>query len=233
MKEGIELSVSLSAMDSWETAERLVTLIEASPDVIFFKDEGGRWRVVNDAGLRLFDLIGESWEGKTDQELAHLYPKFADAFTKCHTTDEYTWAKGVRHGFIENIPNGNGGQLILEVIKVPLFYPDGSRRGLVVIGHDITKRTHTEEAEERQRISLRHLNEIAALSNLSLDEQFHQALAVGAAHLGLEFGIVSHITGEEYKVMYQVSPPDTLKDGQIFPFGETYKRQRGQPRIFL
>jgi PAS domain S-box-containing protein len=75
---------------------------------------------------------------------------------------------------------------------------------------------------QRQHESLRHLNEVAASAHLPLQEQFQQALAIGSKLFGLEFGIVSHVVGTTYQVVTQISPPDTLHDGQEFPFGVTY-----------
>ena len=78
------------------------------------------------------------------------------------------------------------------------------------------------ETGQRQLDNLRRLNEIAALSHLPLAEQLQQALAVSVRLFGLEFGIVSQVEGDSYLVVSQVSPPDTLKNGQVFPFGVTY-----------
>ncbi|MBP5986460.1 MAG: PAS domain S-box protein [Azonexus sp.] len=78
------------------------------------------------------------------------------------------------------------------------------------------------ETRQRQHESLRRLNEIAALSHLPLAEQLVQALTVGARLYGLEFGIVSHVDGEIYRIVAHVSPADTLNDGQEFALGKTY-----------
>ncbi|WP_374342493.1 PAS domain S-box protein [Azonexus sp.] len=74
----------------------------------------------------------------------------------------------------------------------------------------------------RKQESLRRLNEVAALSHLPLDRQVHQALEIGSRLLDLEFGIVSQVQGDDYCVLAQVSPPDTLHDGDRFPLGNTY-----------
>lgn len=206
-----------------ELAERLGTLIEALPDAVFFKDGEGRWQVVNAAGLRLFRLTGQDWKGKTDLELGRIHPALADAFNACQRDDEAAWKQRTRHDTLEEVPDPDTGEMLtFEVTKIPLFHGNGERRGLVVIGRDVTARKRMEANELRQRTSLRHLSKIAALSHLPLAEQFRRALEVGAAHLGLEFGIISHIEGDTYHVVSQVSPPDTLQDGQTFPFGQTY-----------
>jgi hypothetical protein len=70
------------------------------------------------------------------------------------------------------------------------------------------------ESQQHQHEGLRRLNEIAALSHLPLAEQLREALAVGCRLFGLEFGIISEIQGDLYRVVSQVSPPNTLQDGQ-------------------
>lgn len=75
---------------------------------------------------------------------------------------------------------------------------------------------------ERQNSALQELNEIAAISNISPKETLRKALEIAKEYFGLEFGIVSHIVGEEYTVDVQSSPPETLFDGQLFALGSTY-----------
>ncbi len=103
-----------------------------------------------------------------------------------------------------------------------VFGADGQTLGRRASNRDITERKNSEASEARLRTSLRHLSEVSALTHLSLNEQFHQALAIGAAHLKLEMGIVSHIENDVYEVVAQVSPPDTLRDGMTFNYGLTY-----------
>ena len=51
----------------------------------------------------------------------------------------------------------NAGKLTFDVIKVPLFHADGSRKGLVIVGRDVSDLKRAEEA-------LRHsLNEYSEL----------------------------------------------------------------------
>lgn len=213
----------LEIQNSDEQAERLRTLIEGLPDAIFFKDGEGRWRIVNSAGLRLFSLNDSAWEGNTDQELGEFHPEFADYFDACQQHDEQAWAKGSRYDTLEWVPDPASGEAqTFEVTKIPLFHADGSRRGLVTVGRNVTARQKAEAAATRLQESLRRLGQIAALSHLPMAAQFKQALALGAAHFDLEIGIVSRIEGNTYRIAAQVSPPGALEDGQEFPFGETY-----------
>ena len=205
-----------------EFASRLSILIETLPEAIYFKDGDGRWRVVNSAGLQLFKLAGHAWEGQTDLELGATYPGLGEAFQTCYRSDEIAWAQRTRSTTLESVVDPvTGTKSIFDVSKIPLFHADGTRRGLVVVARDVTAQQELEAREFRQRNNLRQISEIAALSHMPLAEQLSRALAVGAAHLGVEFGIVSHIEGDIYRIVSQLSPPDTLKDGQEFPLDKT------------
>ncbi len=134
-----------------EEKERLATLIDATPDIICFKDGEGRWLLANKADLELFQLTNVSYKGKTDLELAkETLPIYRQAFQRCSTTDERAWRTGTLQRTEEAIPTVEGDTRLFDVYKIPLFHPDGSRKGLVVIGRDIT---HTRKMEEQLRES--------------------------------------------------------------------------------
>ena len=57
-----------------ESEARLKMLIQASPDVICFKDGEGRWLEANQADLALFHLDGVDYKGQRDSELAAVHP---------------------------------------------------------------------------------------------------------------------------------------------------------------
>jgi PAS domain S-box-containing protein len=85
-----------------------------------------------------------------------------------------------------------------------------------------SQRTQAQHRMQRMQAALRALNEIAALPKLSSHEQLRQALQLGADFYGMPFGIISQIDGDTYQVRVQVSPPDTLQDGQCLPLSDTY-----------
>lgn len=138
-----------------QSEERLRALINSTPDIICFKDGEGRWQIANEADLKLFQLEGVDYQGKTDSELARYSPFYYNAFITCEQTDEIAWQRGTLSRGTEIIPIPDGSSKIYDVIKVPLYNSDGSRRGLVVFGRDITERVVTEKAlrdnEERFR----------------------------------------------------------------------------------
>ncbi len=136
----IEELVDKRTRELQESEERLRTLINATPDVICFKDAKGRWLEANRAQLELFQLEGIAFRGKTDAQLARVvHPAFRDSFLSCEETDQQAWEAGELTRSQEIVTTPDGGAKIFDVIKVPLFHPDGRRKGLFVFGRDVTQ----------------------------------------------------------------------------------------------
>lgn len=122
-----------------ESEERLRTLIDAMPDFVIFKDGSGRWQDVNDASRSLFKFPTSQYRGKTDLELAKENIPLEEMLQWCHFTDEQTWdGNKIKQCAVEGLPTENGLRTF-DVVKVPLFWPNGDRKGLVTIGRDITQ----------------------------------------------------------------------------------------------
>ena len=139
-RKKIEKLVQLKTKQLKENEERLRTLINATPDIICFKDGEGRWVEANKADLELFQLTNVDYRGKTDLELAnYTHPVFKEAFKTCYQSDEKAWKNKTLIRNEETIPTIDGGKKIFDVIKVPLFHLDGSRKALIVFGRDITQ----------------------------------------------------------------------------------------------
>ena len=127
-----------------ESEERLRTLIDASPDVIYFKDARGAWLAVNRNGVRAFELEGSSYLGKTDTELAEENRTYREALLACAASDEVAWLAGEMTQVDEVVPHRDGTEHVYDLIKIPLFNEDGSRKALVVLGRDVTSRVRAE-----------------------------------------------------------------------------------------
>ncbi|GAB4255298.1 MAG: hypothetical protein Kow0065_03220 [Methylomicrobium sp.] len=135
-----------------ETGMHLRTLINAMPDIVCFKDGEGRWLEANDFDIKLFQLEGIDYRGKKDSELAVYQDFYKAAFLACEASDEKTWQAGVMTRNEETIPRPDGSSHIFDVMKIPLFHEDGRRKGLVIVGRDVTE---SKRAEARQRLSAR------------------------------------------------------------------------------
>lgn len=204
-------------------SDTLLSVIEALTDVIVFKDAEGRWRVANAAARRFFGLEQGVWRGLTDAELAVRHPLLAATFSVRSRSDADAWAQGEAIRMEARMPDLQTDETrIFAVVKTPLYHADGTRRGLLVRGRDVTAQRRLEASQRRRHQNMRRLGELAALSHLPLKARFGQALALVSRHLGLELGIISHIDGQRYEVAAQVSPDHELEAGQVFALGDTY-----------
>lgn len=144
-----------------EREQELLTLIHAMPDFVSFKDGQGRWLRVNEFGLKLYGLEHVDYKGKTDAELAEYTPHFREALLYCVHSDEETWRAKTVTRADESFPMPNGEMKTFDVIKVPLFYENGKRKGLVVIGRDITQQKVAEQLLlKKEKLSV--IGELAA-----------------------------------------------------------------------
>ncbi|KIL44079.1 histidine kinase [Jeotgalibacillus alimentarius] len=124
---------------------KMSAMIQSMPDFVCFKDGEGRWIRTNDFGLELYGLKGKHYIGKTDGELGDVNPFFKEAFDYCVMTDEQTWQKGTTDRSEESFYVESGEYKSFDVIKVPIFHKDGSRKALITIGRDISQQKAAEE----------------------------------------------------------------------------------------
>jgi len=141
-----------------ENEQKLISLINSTPDIICFKDSEGRWLQENNSIIKLYKLKGIEYKNKTEFELAEYTADIdKEAFKNCFKSDEIVWQKGTPSRGDEIIPDVKGGFHIFDVIKVPLFYDDGKRKGLVVFGRDITDIKNAEDALTKSEKKYRNL----------------------------------------------------------------------------
>ncbi|WP_375773872.1 ATP-binding protein [Archangium gephyra] len=179
-------------------AERLRTLLETTPDAIYMKDGEGRWLEANEAGLQLFHFSRSEYQGLTDLELARRHAFFRDALLACYQSDQQAWAAGGPTRREEIIPQPDGDSRIVAVTKVPLLHPNGQRKGLVILGRDITRR----RLAEQERARLLHQEKVAraaaeearrrseflsSASRVLADSLDYDATLTAVARLGLPF----------------------------------------------
>ena len=161
-----------------ESEERLLTFINSVPDIICYKDGEGKWLLANDADLDLFCLTGVDYFNKTDTELAEYTNEiYKDAFLNCVVTDEKAWQKKEKSNEVEKITTIDGTEKTFDIIKTPTFYPDGKRKGLSVIGRDITNLKEIE-----QSLLKRNLELIAAKEKAEESDRLKSAFLANMSH---------------------------------------------------
>jgi len=132
------------------TNARLQALIQAIPNVIYFKDAQGRNLVVNKAFEKLVGMTQEEIIGKTDEQ---LFPP--DLAEYCRKSDEEVLKKRKILSFEEKTVSRKGEKRFFETIKAPIYDSQDNAMGLVGVSRDITERKQMEEAlresEEKYR----------------------------------------------------------------------------------
>jgi len=139
VRDDSEMSSAFTALK--EKQEQLRTLIDATPDLICFKDSKGRWLEANASCLAAFALRKEDYAGKCDSELTnYTLPIYREALEGCSRSDENTWQKKTISREEEIVTMPDGSVRVFDAIKIPLFYDAEKtvRKGLVALGRDIT-----------------------------------------------------------------------------------------------
>jgi PAS domain S-box-containing protein len=133
-----------------ETNAQLNSLIQAIPDIIYFKDAARRNCVINKAFEKAFGLDPAQVIGKKDEEI--LPPDLA---AYCRTSDEIVLRGGKSCRFEEEMKSSDGNTIFFETIKAPIFDKNGKVAGLVGVTRDSTERKKNEadlrESEEKYR----------------------------------------------------------------------------------
>jgi len=134
-----------------ETNTMLQALIQAIPDVIFFKDAQNRYLLANKAAEEFMGISQAQLSGKADEE---LLPR--DLAEHCRKSDEAV-AKtlGVVH-FEEQYAHART-QIFLDTIKAPVFDERGKLAGLVGVSRDITGRKKAEQVLQEKTRQLEDL----------------------------------------------------------------------------
>jgi len=120
---------------------RFYSLLEALPDVIYFKDESGRNLIVNRAMEELTGLEHKEIIGKRDNE---IFPE--DLAVQCRESDEIVFKNKKPHRFYEKTGQSSSETRYFETIKAPVFNRKGNFTGIVGISRDITENKILEKA---------------------------------------------------------------------------------------
>jgi diguanylate cyclase (GGDEF)-like protein/PAS domain S-box-containing protein len=213
-----------------EAGDRLRTLIDAMPDLVVFKDDAGCWIEANEAAQRIFQLTVRDYRNQTDAQLIAAHPAQAAALAACAASDDEAWKQcaGLRDDVA--LPD----KAVFDLIKVPIFRKNGSRRGLVVLGRDVSARKQAERDLALATQVFAHSNEAIVVTDaanriISVNPAFTQTTGYGAREVigqnpsVLQSGL--HDAGF-YEGMWQTLLAqncwtgeilDRRKDGSIYP----------------
>ncbi|MFH2140186.1 MAG: EAL domain-containing protein [Pseudomonadota bacterium] len=148
--------------------ESLCTLIDVIPDFVAIKDGSGNWLMANKSGLEAFGLKGNEYIGKSDLELSRIVPSiYSNGLLACIESDRRAWELGTQSFSVEEVPQPDGSALQFHVIKVPIFYSDGSRNKLIVLGRNVTELMRAREKEKLAEKILKYSHEAIVVTDSS------------------------------------------------------------------
>lgn len=117
-------------------------IFNAIPDIIFFKDTQGRYRICNAALAQYLNMPAEKVLGKCDGE---LFTNLVDSAEHYTTMDQRAIDSGKPYTYEEELTYPDGSTCWVETVKTPCFRPDGSFMGLFGVSRDVTERKKYEE----------------------------------------------------------------------------------------
>lgn len=131
-------------------SQKLMSLIEAIPDAILFKDDEGRLLIVNEHAKHLFRLNDVEWQGKTYYELACRQSGMLEMHTRFFLNEDSVWRAGHLIMLEDQIINDEGRLIDIEIRKKPIFHDNGQPKAMVVICRDVS---NIRQAESQLRIA--------------------------------------------------------------------------------
>ncbi len=137
---------------------RFQSLLEALPDVIYFKDLEGRNLIVNRAMEELTGLTRDKIIGKKDEEI--FPPELA---LQCKQSDFEVMKQKKSLKFYESLTDKNGRERYFETIKSPVFDQADNLIGIVGISRNITELIQAEDRLKESERSFRSLFENSTL----------------------------------------------------------------------
>lgn len=218
IKEREETQIQLEQQSSF-----LRSFLDASPDLVFYRDEDKEFSGCN----RAMELL----TGKSEKQLVHLKPADVyspEAAAKVIETDEKVFRHNVSLTYEQWLDYPDGRKACFEIRKVPYYDRVGKRHGLMGFGRDITERKRYQDALERASrdkttfiSTISHelrtpLNGIVGLSRILLDteltaeqEKYLKTIHVSAVTLGNIFNdIIDMDKMERRKVQLDNQPVD-------------------------
>ena len=133
----------------WQRKQQLRSIVDNLPSLMMLKDSEARYIMANKYFETFTGNLEDDVVGKRISDL--LPPEIAESGVQ---QDNLVFKTGQVQRTQEIRYDAAGEKHTLEVIRVPLFEPDGSVCGLVYMGTDITERLAAEQALRRAQMEM-------------------------------------------------------------------------------
>ncbi|MEB3161347.1 MAG: ATP-binding protein [Synechocystis sp.] len=180
---GLNLDISqrkLTELALDRERQLLRSLMDAIPDLIFFKDCQGIYRDCNRAAADFVNLPYDQIIGSSDVKF--FGPEKAERFRR---QDQGIFQNQQPQTYEESIPLANGEQTYWETTKIPFVYGEGELQGLIGISRDMTKR-HQEET--RLQFQAQRDSFLRRIARSLLEQAWPEAVNFTLAQLGQWMG---------------------------------------------
>jgi len=205
-----DLVSAFGAMLSDRTA-----LWQALPDLIIYKDSEERWHNVNRQACLSLQLTAEAVAGMTDSQVAERWPHLASWLQAGQSGDAVMWRNGLPLTREEVVATRDGDAIFLQVVRIPLFRADGSRRGMVVVGRDVTDRRRAEAATARLSRQHQLILECAGQGITGIDSDGNTIFFNQAASRMTGWSIDEIVGLNQHAILHH-----SRADGSPYPSGE-------------
>jgi PAS domain S-box-containing protein len=132
-----------------ETNACLGAYLHSARELVCFLDGENRILSASRMFLALYRLQEESVEGKTFLELARLSEFHKTAFIRGVRWEQEAWESRGSVTCEDIVQTAEGEDRLFEVTRTPLFYENGERKGMVLVGVDVTERVKREFESQR------------------------------------------------------------------------------------
>ncbi|GIM27451.1 hypothetical protein CPJCM30710_01170 [Clostridium polyendosporum] len=124
----------------------LYTVMDSTPNIIYMRSPEGKFLKANNTVLNLLDISEKDFENKSVDELTNSSVDAKYVLESWMDQDEEAWKCGTMYRSEEVIPDKKENiDRFYDTLRIPLFNDDGTRRGLVLFGLDITDHKNNEE----------------------------------------------------------------------------------------
>ena len=138
-----------SAADLWQRKQQLRSIVDNLPSIVVLKDANACYLMVN----KYFETFtGYSEPYVIGKDISDLLPP--EIAAQGIRLDRSVIETGQEHRTEELRYDSAGGEHILDVVRVPLFEPDGRVYGMVYMGTDVTERREAEQAVRRAQMEM-------------------------------------------------------------------------------